>query len=180
MTRNEGGAPVAVAPDAPAAASHEPLRLDLNDSKPRAKIPTKRYWIGMLLGSPVEGCSRGGVSFQKIVGPLEFETDGSIKNPAAARLGEVVELTDDQLKVALERIASTVVRTTRNPVGKMTSARLVSTKWRDVSGNWVADVRHDPMPGDEPLGSFIYIQRVTEGVHVARDLGSALPVPLVR
>jgi len=163
-----------------ASPSLDPIRIDPDARLPGEKIPTRRYWVGVLLSAPIESCSRGGVSFSKRVGKIEYEIDGSIRNPDAVRLGDVVELTEAQKKVALQRIASTVVRTIRNPEGRPTQVQFIATKWIDASGAWVPDYRHDPMPGDVPLGAYIYMVPVAEGAHVPREYGAPLPLPLVR
>jgi len=179
-TATKAEPPLAAAQNAPAVPLLEPLRISTGDERPRAKPPTKRYWVGLLLESPIEYTTRGGVTFQKRVGKFEHDPRGAIINPDAVRLGEIVELTKPQLDTALARIEGTYVRTIRNPEGRVTQATLVSAKYLDAAGNWVPDPRHELLPRDEPLGKYLYIVEVAEGQHVPRDSGSPLPAPLVR
>lgn len=179
-TATKAEPPLAAAPVAPAVPAIEPLRIALDDDRPRAKPPTKRYWCGLRLDAPIENCAKGGVSLSKRVGKIQYDPNGQIENPDAVRLGNIFELTKDQIDVVLARIEGTYVRVIRAPDGRITQSNIISAKYLDAGGNWVADPRHELMPKDEPLGRYVYIQEVGEGQHVSRDHNSPTPAPLVR
>lgn len=155
------------------AASNTSIKLPANYVPKRVQadsLPTKRYHIGCIPGSPFESMYVGHQDF-----PL-FSTDrvqGIKGTPVQTipKIGKIVEWTDEQLEWVLRMAAMTAWRTHSRQPDR-------SSRWESVR---LADPGKVYQPGDKLTAHYIYIdplppgKDVSPGIHDAK--GNFLPTP---
>lgn len=71
-------------------------------------VMTKKYWIGTRGDSPYQNLTIHGVGFVLFKGALLPEPDGTF-HPATKEKGDVLELTDEKVKMVIDKISHTIV-----------------------------------------------------------------------
>lgn len=120
---------------------------------PRPKAA--RYWCGMFHDAPLDNYTVGGVQFQKWTGPIEFDPrTHAILDRNSARIGNVVELTADQVDLIKSRVATRVARVVGNPASRDGSYRVLT--WDKTAPGY------NPQHGDQHVADWLYMVPVTE------------------
>lgn len=139
------------------------VKIDLKkiDRKPAPK--TQRYWLGVTADAPFDQTSSGGVAFVRYSERTPINEAGKLDEKIPHAKGVVAELTDDQVEVIRKRVGNVVIRVIRSSGetggtdGK--GARIVRLYLDDPRG-------YRPMPGDSPLGHWLYMVPITDRMPV--------------
>lgn len=132
----------------------EAIKVSIPTAQYKPALPTKKYWVG--LRKEFKHRSQvdvAGVSFSLIVTPVQPSEDGG--DYRNRYLGQVVNLTDEDVEKVKRRLMTKVVR-----------------------GGYLVDVdkvHQRPQPGDEPLARFVYMVRLPDGHMPNRDVASECP-----
>lgn len=119
--------------------------------------PQHEYWMGVIENCPIQNITAGGRTFQKRLGPIEGDDTPVFRGPRGAR----VMLSDKEVKAIVEGVERRVLR----PFGK--SAKILI----------IGATNYRPDPRDEPIGRYLYLHRITEGLPF--NFMEADPEPMV-
>ena len=114
----------------------------------QAKIQRKKFFVGVREGAPVHNITLGGISFPRQTATFRPSSEGSVDTPMF-RLGDYVDLSEEEWNRVRAAIASRVVRWTK---GKRRGF-----VYSVDSQSFV------PEEDDEPLAPYLYMQMVSEG-----------------
>lgn len=137
------------------------IQIEVKPGDPKPRMKGKRYLCGVALDAPFTYKCVGGISFQKWEGQTQFDSKGKLTTPA--KLGCILELADEQVKIAKEAISNHYIQVTQGPRGGEAGAENVVTLVRDFV---TTDETYEPQDGDKPLGWWLYMLPVFEQMPV--------------
>ena len=150
--------------------SGEALRIDPAEIKLRAPVVEKRekYWIGITPECPYTVITLAGVTFHKKVEPIKEKADGTYERQS--RFGEVVNLTGEQIESVKKVAVCKVVRVRRSTKGDVISTELLNSNSKYYNSH----------PSDQPVGMFVYMVPLADGLVPAAMVTGGGAAPLIR
>lgn len=120
---------------------------------------TYSFLVGVTDDCPFQNVTCG-ITFPKFLGAYTGLNDK--KEPLLPDTrGAIVHLTDEEFEMVKRKVSNTVVRS----AGKIAILKVKSSK------------RYRPMPGDLPVGQYLYMRRIGEGMRY--DFNGEQPEPMV-
>ncbi len=110
------------------------------------------YWVGALNDCPLDAPTIGGIAFVKEKRTFKKNSRGQWVASGSVP-GDIVNLSDTQVKEAVGSIANTVIRIVVNEDGVMKQAHKLSNQ----SASYMA------LPRDTPIAQFIYMTKAPNG-----------------
>lgn len=139
------------------------VKIDLKkiDRKPTPK--TQRYWVGVMPDAPFDQTSVAGIAYVRYSERTPIDESGKLNERIPHARGTIAEMTDDQVEVVRKRAGNVVLRVIRSN-GETGGA---SGKGARIQRLYLDDPRgYRPMPGDSPLGHWLYMMPVSEKMSV--------------
>ena len=152
----------AIADDAPVYSGVEPLKLDIEVTKPEPPAPRSFYWFGVTEDCPWSYVNAGGETFQKNYGEVVDGSEGKqMCRDNAGKGTQTHYLTDRHVELILERVALRVVRKYKVKERKLYDGGVVKQYiGRMITKHGAPNRPYAAQDGDLPLGQFLWMVKV--------------------